>query len=585
MGLKVFANIAQWAGSLLSPASSDAADATAVAPTIRIIPRKATYTFLVGTLPISGKFTSQWIDTNQSGGSSLTVIISETLNSWNSITNALTVQGTNDPGLANALISSLYLSGSDSLQNGYVAPLFVPTRYWRIVLTNDASTAKTGLTVTANEASIPYIITPQQARAGLNGVAAYSGSLGLGGFGDGSNVTGLANGTVAAGYGGGVVPVTLGAAVTSGVAVAVNVAAVALRTPNVFRGGQLLTTAGGIAIWTPALTKKARLMKYKIEVGEDALGGGSNPVPFALGFAWATIAGAGSQPYNQVPGYLHRFVTPATVALATGGNLWDSGWIDLGNGIISNAAGCALCAGLQIPQSTGAITPTWTIASNQWEAITIGIKTLGAKGNFALVTQDFGGAASTSFALGAKVLAAGETVVIAVRTTNSVTGIPVLSATDTAGNTYVASAVTTNATDGANGSSLGFLTCVNAIGNSANVVTVSATNSPTQIEGIYLQYGGNGMGSGGVDAAVVGATGNSTSPSSGAYTPATAGDLLITAMASSTQLGTVPTVNNNFFVRGALLNANQKTIAVADNFGNGALNAGAVNIIMCGTEE
>lgn len=581
MPQKTANNTIQQGGVNLAPAAQSLVGPEFLAG-VRNITKKYGQVLLSRPIGVSETWQSPWFDTNQTGGTyiSANVFLNSSLNSVN---NAFQIQGTNNPGNSNSLTM---LVGSVSAQVGsstvfnLQAPC--PYRYWRVTLTN-AATVTTVTEVTAVEFNIPPGVSVTQSAVGKLLVTTEVGDASTGGYFDGAQYVGMAMTTNA----GVDVPSVMPAFVTSSVpGGGTQSTFTAARTPNIFRGGQLLTSAGGIQIWSPALTKKIRLMKYKIEVGEDATGGGSNPVPFSLGFAWGTATLAGvTQSYTSTVGYLHRFVTPATTPLATSGNIYDSGWVDLGNGAISGGAGAGLFAGLQIPQSTSPVNPTWTIASNQWEAVTIGFKTTGAKGNFVLTSQDFGGAAATSFTLGAKVLAQGDTVIIVVRTTNSVTGIPVISASDTALNTYIASAVTTNASDGGNGSSLVVLSCTNCIGNAANAITVSATNSPTQIEGIYLQYAGNGMGSGGVDAALVGTTGNSAAPASGNYTPNTAGDLIITAFATSTQLAALPTIGSNFFIRGVLYNANQKSIAVADNFGNGVLNAGAVNIIAVGTEE
>lgn len=580
MPLKVTTDAQQQGGVNLSPAAQFLSGVEFLAG-VRAVTKKFGQVLLSRPIGVSEAWQSPWFDTNQTGGTyiSANCFLNTSLNS---VSNAFQIQGTNNPGNSNSL-TAIAVSASAQVGSSQVFNLqgTCPYRYWRVTLTNNTN-VPTVTEVTAVEFNIPMGVSVFQPLSGKLLATTQVGDASTGGYADGLEYVGLSMTTNA----GVDVPSFMPAFVTSAVPGSGTQSTFsAARTPNIFRGGMLLTTAGGISIWQPSPTKKIRLMKYKIEVGEDATGGGSNPVPFALGFAWGANAAALTQGYNNTSGYLHRFVVPASTPLATSGNIYDSGWIDLGNGIICGASGAALFAGLNIPQATSAINPTWTIASNQWEAITIGFKTTGAKGNFSLVSSDFASAAATTVPFGAKVLAPTDTVIIVARTTNSVTGIPVFSATDTAGNTYIASAVTTNASDGGNGSSLCILSCTNCIGNNANIVTVAATNSPTQIGALYLDYSGPGMGSGGVDAALVGATGNSTAPASGNYTPATAGDLIIAAMASSTQLGAVPTISLNFFVRGALLNANQKTIAVADNFGNGALAAGAVNIVACGTEE
>jgi hypothetical protein len=181
----------------------------------------------------------------------------------------------------------------------------------------------------------------------------------------------------------------------------------------------------------------------------------------------------------------------------------------------------------------------------------------------------------------------GSTVVIIVRTTNSATGTPAFSvSSNTAGDTYTATAVQTNASDGAHGSSLCVLYTTNSKGSASNAITVTATNSTTQIAVTYLEYAAQGMGTGGLDTAAVGTTGNSTAPASGNWETTSAGDLIISCFASAANIGAVPVMSTaGFFCRTANFNATQGSLAVADNFGNGALSAGVVNFIVAGTEE
>jgi hypothetical protein len=350
---------------------------------------------------------------------------------------------------------------------------------------------------------------------------------------------------------------------------------VGLRTPSIFRGAQF-SAAGANTIWAPASTKKVRLMKYKIEVSADAtVTGGAAPIN--LQFAPAISTGSGvTAPINAL-GYTHRVLVPGSSASSFLG--YDSGWIDLGNGALSVTAGMPLTMGIQVPQSTAAITsPTWTIAANQWEAATVGFKSAGNLGNIKLVNQ------ASSIALSfATNTVQGNAVFLFFRTVNSASGTPVITVADTALNSYTVLSLVTNASDGTNGSSMGLAYCINAIGAAANTVTVTATNAPSSIESLYNEY--SGLGSAGIDAAQVSATGNSTSPASGAYTPATVGDLVFTFMGTSANLAAVPTTPAAFRFIGNDRQAAFGTMAVADNFGNGSLATGVINVIACGTEE
>lgn len=355
-----------------------------------------------------------------------------------------------------------------------------------------------------------------------------------------------------------------------------------VRTPAIYRGAQF-SGAGQNIIWKPQTGKKFRLMKYKIEVSEDAtLSGG--PLPINLSFSTQQAASLGSQSILNFfqPGYSHRLVVPATV-LATSGALYDSGFIDLGNGLLPNAADSALIMGIQIPQTTAAVNPVWALpSSQQWEAVSVGFKTSANAGQFRFV-QSNGNDGTTSVATALAAPAKGNAIIVIGRTTNVVGGVPTIAVTDTAGNTYTVTALTTNATDGANGSSLFIAYAINIIGGAPITVTITpSVNLPTATQILALEYAG--LGSGGIDAALVGATGNSAAPASGNYTPATTGDLIICASATAGSAATTTTIGNNFRVilgRGSV----SGLLTMADNFGNGALTTGVVNVIAIGTEE
>src|SRR5262249_45316722 len=119
-----------------------------------------------------------------------------------------------------------------------------------------------------------------------------------------------------------------------------------------------------------------------------------------------------------------------------------------------------------------------------------------------------------------------------------------------------------------------------ATGNAANTIAVAATNSPTSIQANMLEYQ---QASGGIDASLVGTTGNSASPASGNYTPATAGDLIITAFARSANVS--PTALGSNFLPRICQNSASGTLAVGDNWGANSIAAGMVNFAVVGTEE
>jgi len=357
---------------------------------------------------------------------------------------------------------------------------------------------------------------------------------------------------------------------------------VRIRVPQIFLSSQFNGT-GSNTIWQPGSTKKTRLMKYKIEVSADAtIAGGAAPINLQFNQQLGTAQGS-LFPYGTMVPYTHRLVLPSAAQSAFQG--WDSGWIDLGNGVLSPTAGRALQMGIQVPQSTAAITsPTWTIASNQWEAATVGFKTSGNTGTFKLIQTTSAASGTSSLNLPIIKMVTGNAYFVFFRTLNGAGGAPTVVVTDTALNTYTTGTLVTNASDGTNGSSIGVAYVVNAVGNQSNLLTITTSvNAASLIQGIAVEYAG--LGSGGIDAAQVSATGNSTSPASGNYTPATAGDLVLTFMATAAALAVVPTPPAAFVLRGVPSNLGNGALSFADNFGNGSLATGQINVIAVGTEE
>jgi hypothetical protein len=381
--------------------------------------------------------------------------------------------------------------------------------------------------------------------------------------------------------GGSAMPAFLPTAMTSGVVSGAT--ASVLRTPNVFRGS-MFSAAGSNTIWAPQTGKKARLMKYMIEVGEDAtISGGPTALNLCFSQGLGSASGA-TQSFNTTFGYVHRIVVPAAV-LATSGTLYQSNWIDLGNGTLLANSSAPLTMGIMSPQTTSAVNPTWTIASNQWEACTVGFKTTGNLGNFHLVqtASVSNTTGSTTITTPAIATATGNSIFIFIRTTNIAGGAPTVAVSDTAANTYTTTALTTNASDGANGSSLLMAYSIGATGNAANVLTVTfSVHIPADSVAYAFEYSGT---TGGIDSALVGTTGNSTSPASGNYTPGTSGDLIFSFFASAANIAAAPTIGSNFRPISQHFAASAGSLGVADNFGNTALTAGQINVVCCGTEE
>ena len=573
MALSVFANIQRWAGGLLSPAQQSSSPAPNL-PDVRTTGRKYTGLLYTGAMAANQLWVSPWFDTNITGATGVTVACFANQNGGN---NGFIVFGTNDIGsTAIGGTNETTLGSAPASQANTIASMYVniPTRYWRFYYLN-GSTAATEVNLWYTEFSMPVYMAGISVNGSVSSVTlptmliSQSGAAGL----DGNYIGNMVNSSAS--------PCALQVAPTlqgggNNAGLGQN-----QRTPVIYRGGQI-SAAGQTILWAPQNGKKVRLMKYKLEVAEDAtITSGPLPVGVALGFAAAASGGASAITSAFGPNYVHRFVAPSAV-LATSGSLYDSGWIDLGNGLLPNSANTALVGALMVPQSTSAINPTWTIATNQWEAATIGFKTLSNNGFYQHIQAvgNSGTAAAVAATLGATTT--GSTIIVAFRTTNAAGGTPTVAVTDTAGNSYTTTALTTNASDGTHGSSIGFAYATNTTSNASNNVTLTTSvNVATNVAFMAFEY----RNLNGLDAALVGATGSSTSPASGNYTPATAGDLLLTIFATNTNLGNGTfTVANNFRLMASQSSANG-TIGIADNFGNGALAAGTVNFIGIGTEE
>lgn len=98
----------------------------------------------------------------------------------------------------------------------------------------------------------------------------------------------------------------------------------AVRTPNKFLTASV-TNFGNTAVWTPASGKKFRLMRYQLELTENAT------------LAVAAVLTVKFQDATTDFGFQHDIFV-AAAAGAVSGEAWRSGWIDIGNGYISALA-------------------------------------------------------------------------------------------------------------------------------------------------------------------------------------------------------------------------------------------------------
>ena len=356
-----------------------------------------------------------------------------------------------------------------------------------------------------------------------------------------------------------------------------------IRTPAVFRSA--MVTGGIQSVWGPQGSKKARLMRYRLSAGEDCSYASAN-TPIFLDWVYAEPNGvfpvSGQPQQNSLFQLTHRVQIPTT-ALATNGVLWDSDWIDLGNGWVVQFSNQNWYIAMSVAQPTSAITPTWTIASNQWEALTMGFKSVGNLGGARLRYAAAFAASSASSPLPAGLTtASNSSIIVIVRTNNPSGGAPTTTITDNSGNgnVYTGLAAVTNASDGTHGSTLQMFYCLNMPTgyNGATMTVTTSGNVATAIEIEVIEVAGI-VGIGATSQST--GTGNSTSPASASYTPGEAGDYIIAAMGTAANLGAIPNTVSVGVARSGQFSGNG-TVVFADNLGNGTLATGGICVVACG---
>ena len=97
------------------------------------------------------------------------------------------------------------------------------------------------------------------------------------------------------------------------------------RTPGKFKSA-VATASGNTAVWTPTTGKKFRLMRFMLVLTDEAAQGVAGDITVKFQDATTDIG-------ISLPVYV-----PAAAIGSPIGEAWTSGWIDLGNGILSAAA-------------------------------------------------------------------------------------------------------------------------------------------------------------------------------------------------------------------------------------------------------
>lgn len=355
MPFSAFANIARWAGSLLSPASGTAGDGTQTGPVVRPIQRKYVSVSTNVALGANAVFTSPWIDTQQTGANFITL---QCYSNQASASPGPILQGTNDPSNANLTVLIGQFSASASATGGAIAAntlgnvfAFCPYRYYRASYTNGA-TAQASLSLTVTEQNMPPGMlfaantVASGAPTGLSAVTALPTGGAL------TNQQNLLFGASAGGDGTLVGGAFASANSAYGIAVIMNAVTDGgqnnnnsrIRTPNKFNTAQA-TASGNTAVWTPTSGKKFRLMRFLLDVTNNASQAAGGVITFAFqdGTSALNIA-------------FDVFVPTAAVTTVLGG--YTSGWCDLGNGFLSAAANNVLNINLSATLATGNVRVT-----------------------------------------------------------------------------------------------------------------------------------------------------------------------------------------------------------------------------------
>lgn len=117
------------------------------------------------------------------------------------------------------------------------------------------------------------------------------------------------------------------------------------RLPSVFRTATA-TAAGNTAVWTPPAGKKFRLMRYRLVVTGNAAQAAGGTFNIELRDGASNVVSGSNLPAESVA---------VPVAAGSAGVLLDTGWCDLGNGLLGTTAAQALNVNLSAALTGGAV--------------------------------------------------------------------------------------------------------------------------------------------------------------------------------------------------------------------------------------
>lgn len=116
-----------------------------------------------------------------------------------------------------------------------------------------------------------------------------------------------------------------------------------MRHPTTFKTG-IITAAGSTALWTPAASKKFRIMRYMLELTGNAIQAAGGVITVSFFDAAAAI------------NITHSLYVPAAASNNLGG--FNPGWFDLGNGVLSALANNVLNVNLSAAITGGGLRVT-----------------------------------------------------------------------------------------------------------------------------------------------------------------------------------------------------------------------------------
>ena len=327
-------NKTQVGGTVIQAAQTSSTDGTGANEVVRSINRKFGQILTTTPLGSNAVYTSAWFDTNQTGD---VTIFATARADQASAANGFIIQETDDTADSN-FIFNITASASNNFGIGVTVgantttPIYaqVRRRYWRVQYTNGASVQ--GSFKVAVSASSLLIQNATSSGGGAAGISPGGPVVGIGTINQFSlpsdNVTSPTNFCQVGNYP--FVYAPNGSTTPWAYA----------RTPAVFKTASA-TSSGNTALWTPTSGKKFRLMRYNVLVTNAA---------------YLSVAGTLTITFQDnttgIP-IAYDVSLPGAAITTPDGVTYDSGWIDLGNGILSASANNVLNINLSAALSAG----------------------------------------------------------------------------------------------------------------------------------------------------------------------------------------------------------------------------------------